>query len=350
MNRDMLLASLRDEREAEYLYGTLAATEFGRVAALFADLQKESGRQAKLWEKALQRIDQSPPVFRPGLRARLVTLLIRRLGAQRLLPVLAAMKVRGLSIYRDAGGDLAAEGAAAALVVGTDESWHRDSRGGGPLRAAVFGANDGLVSNAGLILGVAGAAGDPQIVLLAGAAGLLAGGFSMAAGEYVSVRTQREMLEHQIELEKMELQAMPEEEIEELTMIYMARGLEEEAARSLSRRLVEDPVQGLRTLAREELGLDPDSLASPVAAALASFFAFAGGALVPLVPYVFSAGPGALGASLLLTTLTLMILGGCMSLFTGRNFWYSALRMMTIGLAAGGATYALGRLFNVALT
>ena len=109
-------------------------------------------------------------------------------------------------------------------------------------------------------------------------------------------------------------------------------------------------MQGLRTLAREELGLDPDSLASPVAASLASFFAFAGGALVPLVPYVFSAGPGALGASLLLTTLTLMILGGCMSLFTGRNFWYSALRMMTIGLAAGGATYTLGRLFNVALT
>jgi VIT1/CCC1 family predicted Fe2+/Mn2+ transporter len=187
-------------------------------------------------------------------------------------------------------------------------------------------------------------------VLLAGAAGLLAGGFSMAAGEYVSVRTQREMLEHQIELERMELQEMPEEEIEELTMIYMARGLEEDAARDLSRRLVEDPVQGLRTLAREELGLDPDSLASPTAAAVASFFAFAGGAMVPLVPYLFGAGPGALGASLMLTTLTLMILGGCMSLFTGRKFWYSALRMMTIGLAAGGATYGLGRLFNVALT
>ncbi len=180
MNKSMILASLRDEREAEYLYGTLAATESGRIGTLFTALETESGRQGRLWENALKKLNESPPVFRPGLRAKIVT--------------------------------------------------------------------------------------------------LLAGGFSMAAGEYVSVRTQREMLEHQIELEKMELQEMPEEEIEELTMIYMARGLEEDAARDLSRRLVEDPVQGLRTLAREELGPDPDSLASPTAAAVASFFAFAGGA------------------------------------------------------------------------
>ena len=220
MNKSMILTSLRDEREAEYLYGTLSATESGRIGALFTALETESGRQARLWENALKKLNESPPVFRPGLRAKIVTLLIHRLGDRRLLPVLAAMKVRGLSIYRDAGGDMMAEGAAASLAVATDESWHRDSRGGGPLRAAVFGANDGLVSNAGLILGVAGAAGDPHIVLLAGAAGLL-----------------------------------------------------------------------------------------------------------------FGAGPPALGASLMLTTLTLMILGGCMSLFTGRKFWYSALRMMTIGLA-----------------
>ncbi|MCZ6649058.1 MAG: VIT1/CCC1 transporter family protein [Acidobacteria bacterium] len=348
MKKEMIAASLHDEREAEYLYGALAATEEGVVGKLFADLAVESGRQACLWERALAGIQAATPPFHPGLRARLVSWLVHRLGGRQLLPVLAAMKVRGLSIYRD-NPDLAAAEAAASAA-GTHESWHRDSRGGGSLRAAVFGANDGLVSNASLILGVAGAMAEPRVVLMAGAAGLLAGGFSMAAGEYVSVRTQREMLEHQIELEKMELEAMPEEEIKELTLIYQARGLEKEAARALSRRLVEDPVQGLRTLAREELGLDPDTLASPVAAAVASFFSFAGGALIPLAPYVFGAGPGVLGASLLLTALALLVLGGCMSLFTGRDFWFSALRMMLIGLAAGAATYGLGRLFNVAIS
>lgn len=348
MKKEMLVSSLHDEREAEYLYRALAATEEGTVGKLFADLGVESGRQANLWERALAGIQVAAPPFHPGLRARLVSWLVYRLGGRQILPVLAAMKVRGLSIYRDSPDLVAAE--AATPAAGTHESWHRDSRGGGSLRAAVFGANDGLVSNASLILGVAGATAEPRMVLMAGAAGLLAGGFSMAAGEYVSVRTQREMLEHQIELEKMELEAMPEEEIRELTLIYQARGLDEETARTLSRRLVEDPVQGLKTLAREELGLDPDTLASPVAAAVASFFSFAGGALVPLVPYVVGAGPGALGSSLLLTALALLVLGGCMSLFTGRAFWFSALRMMLIGLAAGVATYGLGRLFNAAIS
>lgn len=348
MKKEMLVASLHDEREAEYLYGALAATEEGAAGKLFADLALESGRQAGLWERALAGIQVPAPTFRPGLRARLVSWLVYRLGGRRLMTVLAAMKVRGLSIYRDNPDLATAQGAVS--IAGTHESWHRESRGGGSLRAAVFGANDGLVSNASLILGVAGAMAEPRMVLMAGAAGLLAGGFSMAAGEYVSVRTQREMLEHQIELEKMELEAMPEEEIEELTIIYQARGLEEEAARALSRRLVEDPVQGLKTLAREELGLDPDTLASPGAAATASFFSFTGGALIPLAPYVFGAGQGALGASLLLTALALLVLGGCMSLFTGRDFWFSALRMLLIGLAAGAATYGLGHLFNVAIS
>jgi VIT1/CCC1 family predicted Fe2+/Mn2+ transporter len=347
VKKENILASRNDERNAECLYAVLAGTETGRTGDLFDALRRESRRQARLWEDHLRARRLPVPPFRPGLRTRLVATLVRRLGARSLLPVLAAMKVRGLSIYRSRPGITAEEIISSAAAV-ADESWHRGSRSGGSLRAAVFGANDGLVSNASLILGVAGATADPPFVLLAGAAGLLAGGFSMAAGEYVSVRTQREMLAHQIELERLELEAMPEEEIEELTMIYRAKGIELSAARQIARRLVDNPDEGLKTVAREELGLDPDSLASPEAAAMASFVSFAGGAAIPLIPYLFGAGPGALGASLVLTALALMIIGGTMSLFTGRAFWYSALRMMLIGLGAGAATYGLGRLFGVA--
>ena len=348
MRQEHILASRNDERDAEFLFAVLAETESGRARDLFGALRAESGRQARLWEDHLRDRKLPVPPFRPGLRTRLVATMVRRLGARNLLPVLAAMKVRGLSIYRSQPG-LTAEEALSGTAAMTDESWHRGSRSGGALRAAVFGANDGLVSNASLILGVAGATADPPFVLLAGAAGLLAGGFSMAAGEYVSVRTQREMLAHQIELERMELEAMPEEEVEELTMIYRAKGIDRDTARQIARRLVDNPEEGLKTVAREELGLDPDSLASPEAAAVASFLSFAGGAAIPLVPYLFGAGPGALGASLVLTALALLVIGGTMSLFTGRAFLYSALRMMLIGLGAGAATYGLGRLFGVAV-
>jgi VIT1/CCC1 family predicted Fe2+/Mn2+ transporter len=156
------------------------------------------------------------------------------------------------------------------------------------------------------------------------------------------------MLEHQIALEKLELEAMPEEEVVELATIYRARGLDPDMALSLARRLVDNPQEGLRTLAREELGLDPDALVSPTAAALASVLSFSGGALLPLLPYLFCAGPGALGASLLLTALALLLVGGSMSLFTGRSPWRSALRMLVIGLAAGVATHGLGRLVGLA--
>ena len=212
----------------------------------------------------------------------------------------------------------------------------------------MFGVSDGLVSNAGLILGVAGADATPRTVLIAGAAGLLAGGFSMAAGEYVSVRTQREMLEHQIALEEEELAYMPEEEIEELATIYRYKGLDADAAHRLAERIVSNPAEGLKTLAREELGLDPDSLASPTGAATASFLAFVAGAAVPLAPWLVVEGRGALGATLLGSALALLGVGGAMSLFTGRGFRYSAARLLGIGLLAGGVTFGLGRLFGVA--
>ena len=345
-NDEIALVSLREEQASAFLYRVLTEQEIGRAAELFESLEQASTAQAKLWETRLAAEGITVPAFRPRIRERLVAWLIRRVGPRRMMPVLSAMKVRGLSLYR--AGDLEPVGDDVAFAAqANEESWHRASQGGGPLRAAVFGANDGLLSNASLILGVTGADPDPSVVVLAGVAGLLAGGFSMAAGEYVSVRTQREMLEHQIALEREELRFMPEEEAKELAVIYRSRGLEAAQAKQLAERMIADPELGLRTLAREELGLDPDSLASPMAAAAASFTSFVLGALVPLVPYLVSSGSKALLGTLVATGLALLTIGGTMSLFTGRSALYSALRMAGIGALAGGLTYSIGKLFGV---
>jgi VIT1/CCC1 family predicted Fe2+/Mn2+ transporter len=343
-------ASLEAERTAAYLYARLAAAETGRPAALFADLERESVAQAEHWARELEQAGERVPAWRPGLRARVAGWLVGRLGPRRMLPVLSAMKVRGLAIYRGATVDLVSDsraGEAPAPPAVAEESWHRAASGGGALRAAVFGVNDGLVSNASLILGVAGAEPDPKIILLAGVAGLLAGGFSMAAGEYISVRTQRELLEHQIALEREEMRVMPEEEVRELAHIYQVKGLDPAQAEALARRIVADPERGLDTLAREELGLDPKRLASPVAAAGASFVSFGAGALLPLLPYLVGQGPAALAGTLVVTEASLLGVGALMSLFTGRGVLWSAVRMALLGSAAAALTFGIGRLLGV---
>jgi VIT1/CCC1 family predicted Fe2+/Mn2+ transporter/rhodanese-related sulfurtransferase len=258
--------------------------------------------------------------------------------------MLAAMKVRGMSVYsRTEPGHPMPDASTGA------ERRHRGLASGGNLRAAVFGVNDGLVSNASLILGVAGAAAEPGIILLSGVAGLLAGAFSMAAGEYVSVRSQREMYEYQIGLERDELEAYPEEEAKELALIYEARGLAWAEAKRLADSMIADPERGLDTLAREELGLNTDELGSPWGAATFSFLSFAGGALLPVLPFLFGKSPGALYVSIGLTAAALFAVGSTLSLFTGRGALRGGARMLLIGGAAGALTFAIGRLLGVSL-
>ena len=213
----------------------------------------------------------------------------------------------------------------------------------------MFGVNDGLVSNASLIVGVAAAGSDPHVVVIAGISGLLAGSLSMATGEYISVKTQRELLEYQLALERQELATMPEEEVDELAAIYEARGLGRDAARDLASRLVADPERGLETLAREELGLDPRNLVSPLAAALASFTSFAAGALIPLAPFFLPTALPSLAGTVVAMEAGLLAVGGLMSLFTGRGVVWSAVRMAILGSAAAGATFLIGRLLGVAV-
>ena len=260
--------------------------------------------------------------------------------------VLAAMKVRGLSLYSTAPAPAGHPMPTSPAQVGAR---HR-SAVGGSLRAAVFGVNDGLISNAGLVLGVAGAGVHSAVVLTSGLAGLLAGALSMACGEYLSVRSQREMYEYQIALEREELEAYPQEEAEELALIYAARGVELTQARALSQALLANPQQALDVLAREELGLNPEDLGSPWRAASASFVTFALGAAVPLLPFLLHAsGAHALPLAAALTLAALFAVGLGLSLFTGRSALRSALRMVLIGGGAAAVSFLLGKALGVAI-
>lgn len=331
----------RAEMTAAYLSRAVAAREpDAKRKALFDAMAREGEAQAALLAKSLP----GAPRFAPSLRTRLVAALVALAGARRVRGILAASKVRGLSIY---GAPLAAPGHAMPTNVETIGRRHAGT-GGGTLRAAVFGVNDGLVSNMSLVMGVAGAAAPADTILLAGVAGLLAGAFSMAAGEYVSMRTQREMYEHQIAQEKAELELYPEEEAEELALIYQARGVPLADARAFAARLIVDPKVALDTLAREELGLNPDDLGSPAGAAFFSFIAFAVGALTPLLPFLLGAGERALAVAASLSGLGLFAVGAAMSLFSGRNALAGGARMLLIGAAAGAATFGVGSLFGVA--
>jgi VIT1/CCC1 family predicted Fe2+/Mn2+ transporter len=226
------------------------------------------------------------------------------------------------------------------------EHHHRDVHGGAA-RAAVFGVSDGLVSNVSLILGVAGANPGPGIVRLAGLAGLIAGAVSMAAGEYVSMQAQRELLARELEMERIELHRNPHVELVELTQIYQSRGIDPDQARTLAEHMMADPDQALETHAREELGIDPASLGSPVGAAVWSFLAFSAGALLPLLPWFFGRGSAATIASVILGTIGATIVGVLLSRFTGRSALFSAVRQVAIAAVAAGATYAIGSVVGV---
>jgi VIT1/CCC1 family predicted Fe2+/Mn2+ transporter len=336
-------AGWREEKRSAYLYRVMAAAEAGTPrAGLYSDLAAEAEGQAAIWARKAGR---AVPEYVPDLRARLVASLVRCHGPRPLRAVLAAMKVRGLSVYSHA-----APGHPPPTTLEDVGKRHRGVSGGGKLRAAVFGVNDGLVSNASLILGVAGAAASNAMILLSGVAGLLAGAFSMAAGEYVSVRSQREMFEHQIGLERDELAQYPREEAEELALIYAARGLPRDDALKLAKAIIADPDKALDTLAREELGLNPEDLGSPWGVAVFSFLSFAAGALVPLLPFFALSGGRALLGSIAFTAIALFGVGAVISLFTGRSALRDGLRMLGIGAAAGGLTYAIGKLLGVSLT
>jgi vacuolar iron transporter family protein len=340
------------EKESAWLYRQVAAAEpDAHKQRLFTQLAAAAEEQAAKWEASTRnaqsatRAAAAERVFVPNLRARIVASLLRLLGPRAVRSVLAAMKLRGLSVYTAP----VAGGHAMPTTLSDVGVRHRGGLGGN-LRATVFGVNDGLVSNAALVLGVAGAGAPSSFVLVSGVAGLLAGALSMAAGEYVSVRSQREMYEYQIALEREEIAEYPEEEAEELALIYEARGVSLAQAREVSQALLARPDQALDVLSREELGLNPDDLGSPWGAATASFLSFATGAAVPLIPFLASmTGHRALIATAVLTVIALFAVGLAISLFTGRQALRGALRMVLIGGGAGIVAFGVGRALGTLL-
>lgn len=376
-DRAASLAGLALERDAIYLYDRLAALEKdSQRRAAFESIAASERRHAAIWEAKLRSLGENPPATaRPSWRVRQIAILARLFGTRAVSDMVKALEgfeeevygahadvpevheiakdeAKHAEIWRDLDAAHKSKGADAhrAAVAETQarEPWHR-SGGGGTLRASIFGVSDGLVSNAALVFGIAGATTSDQgsFVVLAGVAGLLAGAFSMAAGEYVSMRSQTEVLERQIELERAELEAMPEEEEKEIAGIYRGRGFSDAEATAIARQLMADPKVALETLVREELGLDPEELGSPWGASIGSFLAFAAGAFVPLLPFILFAGGAALTVSILLTGLALFGVGAAVSLLTGRSALYSGARQLGIGAAAAAITYLVGSLIGV---
>ena len=221
--------------------------------------------------------------------------------------------------------------------------------GGGNLRAAVLGANDGLVSNFSLVMGVAGGSNDPTIVLLAGIAGLLAGAFSMAAGEWISVSSQADVYRHLIRRAFSSFHDTPTRHERSLVDIYVSKGLTTSEATVVARRIMADPDVALDTMARESLGLDPNSLGSPFGAAASSFAAFSLGAVIPIVPYLIDFGSMTLTLSALVSALALLLVGALVAAGSGRNLVWGGTRMLLAGGIAAAVTFVIGSLIGVAI-
>jgi VIT1/CCC1 family predicted Fe2+/Mn2+ transporter len=363
-------ANLQGEIDALTLYLSMAEAEpKSSLAELYRRLAKIEEKHAHFWEERLRAAGAAVPVWAPTFRTRIKIWLARRLGPGVLLPSIAAAEGGDQGMYdhqpeADGTGMRQDERSharifrlmATSLPMGLEgtalarmEGRHRVV-GGNALRAAVLGANDGLLSNLSLVMGVAGANLSSHSVLVTGLAGLLAGAFSMAIGEWISVQSSRELNESQIATEADELAEAPEEEEEELALIYEAKGLPKDQAKALAKKLISDPQKALDTLTREELGIDPKDLGgSPWVAAGSSLALFAVGAIIPVLPFLFTEGLLAVELAVVLSALGLFGIGAAITLVTGRSAWKSGIRQLLIGLAAAGVTYGLGHLFGTQL-
>ena len=371
------LENLKLERDAIALYDELARIEKDpRRADAFRTIAGNERRHAGIWADKLRELGADvPEPGGPRLRIRTILFVARIFGTHTVRDMVQALEGDEEGIYAEQSSPeveaIAADerehaeiwqrlsaGRAAASHAGhgprpsdiaAGERWHHAGRSG-TLRAVIFGVSDGLVSNLALVMGVAGASGgEGSFVLLAGIAGLLAGAFSMGAGEYISMQSQRELFERQIALERAELEAMPHEEQRELAQVYRSKGFTEAEAATIAERIFRDPKHALDTLVREELGLDPDELGSAWGAAFGSFVAFGIGALIPVIPYLITVGQPAFFAAIVLSAAALFAVGAGVSLLTGRSPLFSGGRQVLIGAAAAGVTYVVGLAIGVAV-
>ncbi len=349
------------------LYRSLAEHSDEHQRPIFLALAEAEARHAAHWYERLREAGAEPR-RQPHLpfRVRVLRRMASWFGTETVLPIVLRAEAADADKYAsvaEAPAAMARQEAGHGRVVAAlsggntaggriaaSEGRHRRGAGG-MLRASVFGVNDGLVSNFSLVMGVAGGTSDNGIVLLAGIAGLVAGAFSMASGEWVSVRSQRELFENELRIEREELAAFPAEEREELELIYQAKGIDADEAKALVDTIMEKPDVALDTMAREELGLDPAALGgSPWVAAASSFVAFALGALVPIIPFLVGSGAAATVTAAVLSLIGLFAVGASISVFTGRHAGRSGLRMALIGAVVAAATYGVGTLVGVGVS
>ncbi len=358
------------EQEGVLLYRMLADAEKDpHLAELYRKIADVEARHASLWSDYLQKAGQPAPTYTPTWRIRALGWIARHFGTAAVVPVISSMENQALNVYdtqpeaKDAGlpddersharlfGYLqsSTQGGIAGPLLAQFEGRHRNT-GGNELRAAVLGASDGLTSNLSLVMGVAGFSLAGHAVLVSGLAGLLAGAFSMAIGEWLSVQSARELYGHQIEVESQELKEVPEEEREELALIYQAKGVDEKTAQDLADNIMSQQGSALDTLAREELGIDPNELGgSAWTAAITSFFLFSIGAIIPVLPFFFGGGLIAVGVSLLLGAIGLFLIGAGVTLTTGSPLLLSGGRQVLFGLAAALITFGIGKLVGRAV-
>jgi len=363
------LANRQKEIDGSALYLALAETEKQpQLAEVYARLSASEEKHAAAWEKKLKDLKAIVPPRRISWRAATMIWLARRFGPQFVLPTIAGNERADSQAY-DGQPDEEAEkfsldersharmlsmaaqskGGMSGGSVAQLEGRHR-AGGGNALRAAVLGANDGLLSVLSLVMGVAGANLTGHDVLIAGIAGMLAGSGSMALGEWLSVQSSRELYQNQIRIEAQEIEESPEEELEELSLIYQSKGLPEERAHELASHMMADQANILDTLAREELGIDPEELGgSAYEAAFTSFLLFAFGALFPLLPFMFWSGNPAIYISLAMSALGLFLFGAAITLMTGQKAFYAGMRQVLVGMAAAALTYGVGRMIGVTI-
>jgi VIT1/CCC1 family predicted Fe2+/Mn2+ transporter len=361
--------NLRAEQESALLYEELSKAERDpHLAELYRRMSDTEQRHAGIWAERLRAAGHPVPPYTPGWRIRALIWLAKRFGVSSVLPIISTMeRDAGREYERQpearAGGMVAEEhsharlfravqrstsGGIAGPILAQFEGRHR-STGGNALRAAVLGASDGLTTNLSLVMGVAGANLPGHTVLFTGLAGMLAGALSMSIGEWLSVQSARELYTHQIEVEREELAEVPEEEQEELALIYQAKGIDQETAEKMAAGLMAPNGEegkseaALDTLAREELGINPQELGGSVwQAAITSFLLFAVGAIIPVLPFAFGSGWIAVLVSLLLGMLGLFVVGAGITLTTGASLLTSAGRQVLLGVLASAITFGLG--------
>lgn len=363
--------NVQAEVDGAALYHALAQAEKRpELSSVYRQLAEEEEKHARLWEEKLRAMGEKIAPARPSGRIRFLGWLAKRFGPGLVLPTIVSMEqvdsrrydtqedARSAALPADErthartlraiSGRPGSAGLAGSEVAEL-EGRHR-AIGGNALRAAVLGANDGLVSNFSLIMGVAGAGLASQTILITGLAGLLAGASSMALGEWLSVQSSRELYQRQIEIEARELEDDPEGEAEELSLIYQAKGVPSDQARKLADRIMLDKESALETLVREELGVDPKELGgSAWEASIASFVLFAIGAIIPAAPFIFLSGMPAVIVSVVASVLGLFVIGAGITLMTGRSLLFSGGRQVLFGMAAAALTFGIGRLIGVSL-